>query len=378
MAIIRSWMQRVCAVPVTLCACAPSGEVTQPVVEEIPLVNSDLRDMAFDKQGVNAEPKCLYVSDANQNQVHCVDLKLRGLDANAAITGMSEPPAALALSRGEGRTLYIGSAPRTGGGTLYTVDLDAPTKVDPVATSPSYSNNIDALRVLSNGVVAVGLQDAAIKYYPSATGSSPQLPVMSDFSRVVTANDSGKWFVWRDVENDPPMVSIWSIGSDPINEVIQGPYFGFDPQAPPSIVFRPAQRDGADEIFYVLSDGGGGNQSAIPGYRLEPDSKKATALETQLTANYPAVALAFSKNLQRILVAHDDEKRKDYRYEPNHDLSVPDLHVFDAGTGAEVGVIALPDHVHDRGIAVAPDGTIYLLLGRAKATRIGVIRDPGN
>lgn len=366
MTIVRSWMQSGVPVCWVLCACAPSGEVAQPVVEVIALSNADLRDMVFDKRGADSDPVCLYIADANQNQVHCVNVSRGALDSDAALQGITSPTA-LALSRDEKR-LYVGSESDADRGILE-IELATLSRVQwTVAARP------DALAVFANGRVAIGesaqnLKPAKIEYWdPQTVVGSTGTPPAIEGLRLLSAHDDGTLLAVADAGSRSPTVSIWRTETPVAVTIASDNYIGHLVQTSSSIVFHPVRHE-----FFVLSDGSMGASGPIPGYVVNGD--KVDPLPIRFAADYPAVALAFTPDVQRVLVAHGTTRFD--AHVPEHDLTVPDLHVFDAATGAEVGVIALPDHVHDRGISVAPDGTIYLLLGRDKATRIGVIRDPG-
>lgn len=366
MTTVRSWIQSVVPVCWMLSACAPSGEVAQPVVDVIPLENSDLRDMVFDKRGLDALPTCLYVADANQNQVHCVNVSRRALDADAALQGITSPTA-LALSRDEKR-VYVGSESNAGH-SILEIELATFLRVPwIVAARPN------VLAVFANGRVAIGesaqdLKPAKIEYWdPQTVVASTGTPPAIEGLRLLSAHDDGTLLAVADAGSRSPAVSIWRTDIPVATTIASDNYVGHLVQASSSIVFHPVRHE-----FYVLSDGSMGASGSIPGY--EVNGEKIVPLTIRFAADYPAVALAFTPDLRRVLVAHGTTRFD--AHVPEHDLTVPDLHVFDATTGAEVGIIALPDHVHDRGISVAPDGTIYLLLGRDKATRIGVIRVPG-
>lgn len=371
-----SWMRCVLLMPFAMCACAPSGEVTQPEVKPIELGDADLRDMVLDHR-VTAEPQCLYVADAKQDRIHCVDLKTHAQNTSATVDLpiRGTMPVALAFSR-DGKKLYFRSVSTTSSKTLHEVDIENPKMSTVKPSLPPYPQKLDALAVHSNDRVAVGLQasetmPAKIDYYNPPTGNTrPPIPDKADNSRIVSVNDDGTLFVTAEVTNDSPVVTLWRTGVSNTAQLASGQYFGSLMQNDPSIVFHPDQSG-----FYVLTDGDGAG-SQIPVYRITDSGVVAGGV--RLEADYPAVALAFTANLRRVLVAHDAEVRNGYPFTPNHNLSVPDLHVFDADTGTPVGVIALPDHVRDRGITVAPDGSIYVLLGRDKASRLVVISDPGN
>lgn len=360
-----------------LCACVPSGEVAQPYVEIIELTNADLRDMVFDRRG--ADPVCLYIADNANNQVHCLHLATRALDKSKAIDLVK--PIALALSRDENE-LYIGAAAQTNGG-LYEADPTRPGTVSPVAIDPGVTDSIYDVGViapLSNGHVAVNLRatDSAwqkIVYtppLPAAPSSLSKLP--TDGHRIVGASDDGELFATaEDAPNTSGntngwLVTLWRTAAGSAEEISSDNYLGHAVQRFASLVFHPLRHE-----FFVLTDGTTSGRGAVPVYRVTDSGVEPLSL--QLAANYPAVALAFTSDARRILLAHGTTPFN--AFEPNHDLAVPDLHVFDALTGAEVGVIPLPAHVRDRGIAVAPDGTIYVLLGEGRSSQIGVIRNPG-
>lgn len=358
---------------VAVCACDSSGEVAQPKVDLIPLENADLRDMVFDKRGAGSDPACLYVADANQNQIHCVNINTRALDASLTI-GPIATPVALALSH-ENDRLFVGTGQRTGG-SLLDIELATGTVTERKIFDQTLEV-VETLAVLSSGQVVIGLKesnksDARIDYWNPPTIAAG-FPGAGKNLRVVGAHQDGTLLVTAtatsgvSAENYSPNVFIWPTTA--AVSLPSGNYFGYVVQEFSSMVFHPELHE-----FYVLSDAGG-NNSAIPRYRVTATDVEED-LQFRFAADYPAIALAFTANRQRVLVAHGATPF-DAR-DPRHDLSAPDLHVMDANTGAEVGVIPLPDHVHDHGIAVAPDGTIYLLLGRDKSTRIGVIRDLGN
>lgn len=375
MTIVHPLTGRVLLTAIALSACSPSGEVTQPEVKPIELGDADLRDMVLDHR-VTAEPQCLYVADAKQDQIHCVDLKTRAQDTSATVNlTRGTMPVALALSR-VGKKLYFRSVSTTSSKTLYEADIENPKMSSVKLLQPPYQQKLDALAVHSNDRVAVGLQasetmPAKIDYYNPPIGNiRPLAPETAPNSRIVCVNDDGTLFVTAEVTNDSPVVTLWRTGVSNTAQLASGQYFGSLMQNNPSIVFHPDQSG-----FYVLTDGDGAG-SRIPVYRITDSGVVAGGV--RLDADYPAVALAFTANLRRVLVAHDAEVRNGYPFAPDHDLSVPDLHVFDAATGTPVGVIALPDHVRDRGITVAPDGSIYVLLGRDKESRLVVISDPGN
>jgi hypothetical protein len=92
----------------------------------------------------------------------------------------------------------------------------------------------------------------------------------------------------------------------------------------------------------------------------------------EFVVDWTPTALAVTWNGAFAFVGHNDQLLNATQ-RSRHDSRIPDLHIFDVSTRAQVLQLLLPDFVHARGITLASDDRVYVLLGRSRSSVVGVI-----
>lgn len=342
-----------------LFACKPGGERPDAVVSSVSFdASSDLRALL-----VSESKNCVYVADYYQKIIHCVDLTTHSNNTSAAFSTTGKP-VAMAMTN-DNATLVVATEDASTGSAIeiFTFGKTSPSP----CTLPGPPNSV---AVTDKNYIYVGVGGTQSSIYSCGTAAASirnATPVtqLNGYNRIAgLSNDGTLMFT---VSPDMSTVGFWNIHTAPTNVINANNMFGALSNYG-WIEFQPN-----DHEAFVFTDGTATSQNTFPTYTLNTDNT-LTGPHTKFAMNFLPNALAFSPDGKTALITHGI--KGSVFLNADHELSVPDLHIFDASTGAALGTIPLSDYVHQRGIAVGDDGTIYLLLGEQSASSIAVIPAP--
>ena len=336
-------------------ACSPGGELPTDI-KTIEIPSADLRSMAIESNG-----RYLYVADYSLSRIHRINLAVPQYDYQTSIT-VDGRPVALSLSKDE-QTLFV-AIERDGAGQLAAVSTSDGSSFETIKLDGTPAN----LTRAQSDVLYVDIKSASSSIPAYKFGFNPQLQSSSLITGddLVGASHNGQWLVTASPDfSDTPRVTLYDIGQSPPVAHLLGELFGSRLTKQGKVAFSPDDRE-----LYVFSDGTTSQGDNFPACQLSGDLSQCKLLR-RFDVPFLPNAFAVSSITGRALIAHGTDKNQ---WRPmQHDLSIPDLHVYDPATSAELGSIALPAHVHSDGIRVGNNGTVYLLLGEQTASTIAIV-----
>ncbi len=347
---------------VMLVACDPGGEVPPPAITRIPIDGVDLRAMVMDAKGEN-----LYVTDGGLAQVHRINLNTDKHEGTIQLD--NGQPVALAVSP-DARILFVAVKTSTGG-SLEAIDLS-----DRTARATRNLGGIPtALAAVKGAGVAVSTEAGGpARLYRVEFNVGPQLvdgavlPGSPTSERIVGASSGGTLLFTERSINAGSRVFLWDADENWTTSHDLGDLFGSSETKPGRITVS----DDGRELF-IFTDGLASQSANFPSCILNDafECNPSNRYHTKFLPN----GFAVSPVTGRTLITHDGVTTNQW-LRTEHDIPIPDLHVFDTQSGEEIGTVALPDHVADNGLLIGPNGTIYLLLGEYRPYVIGTLKPP--
>lgn len=351
----------------------PIGTETSFQDQEITIQDSSLVALAIDE---GEGGRYVYLADASQNKIHFISQDDLTNRKNISVAGM---PIAMDTTA-TGDKLVVATDGDTP--SVHVIDVNEDL-IEINGSIPldagSTPTSIYVVSVNNENHIYVGIQNgdsgkAILRYNLSSDG----WPKMSNFSNVdgyiagrshnrsvIYTSDQGQ----ASEHGDEPVISKWDITNDSPQLLISGAIFGV----------------GAKKSGWVLSVPPENNQIILYGRGVEGEDgsvfydgmaplydANSFIKDKDFSVEYQPIAAAVTFDGARVIFAHNEILLSGKG--EKHDKTRADIHIFDIASGEEfeTDAIKTQDFVHTNGLAIGNNRTIYALLGRETATKLGV------
>lgn len=347
----------------------PTGTESAFQDHEITINNASLVALAVD-EGENGG--YVYLADANQNKIHFIPQD--DLTNRQEVPVMGTPVAMDTTENGELLVVATnGDAP-----SVRIINVNTLKVADSISFGAGMTPT--SISVASQNRMYVGIDNSdgskEILGFSLAGDDWPKIANLSNVDGYIAGRSHDRTIIYTSDQGqasehgDEPVISKWDLTNDSPQLLISDTIFGEGVEVHGWVLSIPPHNQ--QILLYgqgvESKDGSVFDNGVVPSF----DSATFTRGEN-LFVEYQPVAAAATKDGTRVAVAHSDillhgtpgERHKEDR---------KDIHIFDMESGEELkGVtIVTEDFVHANGLAIDNDRTIYALLGREIATKLGV------
>lgn len=309
--------------------------------------------------GILADPVrgTVYVTDKRQNRLYILNLSTQSISS----ISVGSMPTQMDLSA-DNSLLFV---MHSGASSVVVINLDTQS-IENAISLPDVPSSI---AVSSNEYLYVAYEDSeqpALEAYDVSSFPALVEHSMDDpFGLFISGRSHDRTMIYLHDQTTSSDVDQWDVSNMPPSFIQSAGIASGEPTITPL----------AGDVLFLISPSERW-ETRFPNYDGDVPLHRASdmALAGTLNVEWDVVAVAASPAGDQIAIAHQDELTNPATGAGSrHDRYAYDLHIFDALTLTESHRYSLPTYVHRNGIAYAPNGDIYLLLGKDFSSWVGII-----
>lgn len=360
----------VCIFALAACIHEPSGTETSFSDQIISISDSDLVALAVDEKH-----DYVYLADANLNAIHVIPKN--DLNKWTSVT-LAGPPLAMDTSD-DGKRVFVAVAAEPAIQIINVTNPGSPVVEDSISLGVGVTPS--SIAVATQNRLYVGADNSdnskAIRAFNISGAPWPELSTVSNIDGYIAGRSQDRTILYTSDEGqastngDEPLISKWDLTNEAPQFVISGTLFGTSARRNGWVLSIPMN----NEEILVYGQGVEGEDGSVFDDGVMPIYNANSFVSNEsLFVEYQAIAAAVTPDGARLVVAHDNKLPVNSSPADRHDMDRKDIHIFDMELRQDVAFIETSDLVHSNGLAIDNDLTVYALLGRETANKLGVYK----